>query len=147
MQITYQIARSVDLQDIRQFVDYWLSGRARGPDRQISSNDYFVSHRQHSDYLKEKTVLMAHNADILVGWAVMSKTGTLIHLLIHGHYRNQGIASRMIQILNPKTIRSKADQGTGDPGPWYERRGFIKTSTEPVGKNKNIDIYENASPP
>lgn len=144
MNISYRIARSVDLQDIRQFVDYWLSGRARGPDRKISSNDYFVSHRQHSDYLKEKKVLIAHNINTMVGWAVMSRSGTLIHLLVHGRYRNQGIASKIITILNPKTIRSKVDQGTGDPGPFYERRGFRKTSTEPVGKNKNIDIYENA---
>lgn len=141
--IFYRIAKQKDLPAIKQFVDYWLSGRAKRNDKAIASNDYFVSDSQHSDYLKEKKVLLAIRHYKIVGWAVLSKHDILVHILVSGHCRNRGIGKRMIQILNPTKIRSKSDQGTGDPGPWYERLGFQKTSTEKAGKNKNIEIYEN----
>ena len=142
MSITYKTPTIADVPAIKTFVDYWLSGRAKGTDKQTASNDYFVTNRQHLDYLKEKSVLVAHDASVIVGWAVMSRAATLLHLLVHGRYRGKGIASRMVQILNPISIRSKSDQGTGDPAGFYEKLGFKKTSTEKVGTNKNIEVFQ-----
>lgn len=142
MDIHYRPAKPSDLPVIRNFVDYWLSGRARGRDKTIASNDYFISVRQHSDYLKEKTVLLAFHRTQIVGWAVLSRSAVLVHLLVNGNYRGRGIGKQLIELLHPIKIRSKSDQGTGNPAKFYERVGFKKTLTEKVGKNKNIEIYE-----
>lgn len=142
--ISYRLAKPSDLPAIRHFVDYWLSGRAKKKDKAIASNDCFVSVRQHSDYLKEKKVLLAFHKTTIIGWAVLSRHEVLIHLLVNGNYRNTGIGKHLIEKLRPTKIRSKSDQGTGDPAPFYISQGFNKTNTEKVGKNKNIEIYEHA---
>lgn len=137
----YRTAEITDIPIIRNFVDYWLSGRGFYKGVPGSSNDYFVSQRQHEDYLKYKKVHLAFDNDRLVGWAVLQKNGSLIHLLVDGNYRGRGIGSSLVKILNPERVRSKYDQSTGNPEGFYKKLGYVKVGeTRRIGKNKNIDL-------
>ena len=137
---TFQIATKTDLPAIAKFVDFWLSGRAK--DKAISggSSDCFISHPRHKDYFRKYYILLCFYKNVIVGWAVMSKSQRLFHLLIAADHRGKGIGSRMLQILKPDIVRSKVDQGTGNPTEWYEKHGFKKEPGPLQGKNNNIQI-------
>lgn len=122
-------------------MDYWLSGGGKSDHIPNAGHDYFVRHGQHADYLKKYTVLLALVSGEIVGWAVKTHKNVLIHLLIAATFRGQHIGSEMLGRMQPDVIRSKFDQSTGDPGPFYTKLGFVKAIPERVGKKKNIEIY------
>jgi hypothetical protein len=130
----------LDLKAICNFVDYWLAGRAKRLGIKNASNDYFVSPGQHKDYLKNTIVLIAFDGDKMVGWGVKERTNVLIHLLIAADCRGFGVGAKMLEILNPDIIRSKTDQQTGDPGPFYEKNGYMRIGANLVGKKRNIQF-------
>lgn len=144
MDIHYRKPDKSDLRELRLFVDYWLSGRARGKDKQLASNDYFISTTQLADYLTQKHCLIALDDTEIVGWAVVSMHDVLVHILVNGNYRGLGIGSTLLKTLRPKRIRSKSDQGTGDPAKFYENLGFRKAPGPKTGKNQNIEMYDYA---
>lgn len=123
------MAQFDDLHEIQTFTDYWLSGRGLQKKELGAVNDVFISRGQHKGYLRISTVLLAYDDKKLVGWSVKHRNGTLIHMLVAGPYRGKGIGSEMLRILDPPLIRSKTDQTTGNPTPWYESRGYKKIST------------------
>lgn len=137
--ITYRPASGPDLENIRNFVDFWLSGKAKRLGIPGSGTDCFIPKGQQIDYLKYKTTYIATYEEKIIGWSVKSKNKTLIHLLIIPEYRGKGIGGHLLQILDPEFIRSKSDQSTGDPRKFYEKHGYEVTETN-LGKNKNIDI-------
>lgn len=141
MIIIYTIATADDLSRIQVFVDFWLSGRGMKTGAKGAVNDCFVSKGQHLGYIQKSTVLLADVNHQLVGWAVMHRNGTLIHLLVAGDYRGKGIGTRMLQILSPPKVRSKTDQSTGDPTSYYLSRGFCvshRESSRPTYRQPDI---------
>ena len=132
---SYRLAVLDDLESIVEFVDRLLSG-----------HDFFCPRGQHIGYFKYKTILVCFKSADLIGWAVRQKNGALIHLLVDPDYRGKGIGSHLLEILEPLLIRSKSDQSTGDPRPFYEKHGYTKDQGERVGKNKNIDLLSKPSP-
>ena len=139
--IVYRRATRKDLPDIRKFVDYWLSGRAKAKGIKNAGNDYFVTYNQHRSYIKNCYVWLALDNNLIVGWGVKQKNNVMIHLLVDANYRGRGIGAKMLELMNPDIIRSKSDQMTGDPATFYEKHGYMKISQKTmVGKKRNIDL-------
>lgn len=138
--IYYRTAVPVDLAIIREFTDFWLSGKGYTAKVPGAGHDFFIPTQRHSDYLKNYTTLLAFDQNKLTGWAVRQRDGTLIHLLVSSFYRGQGIGAHLLKLLTPTTVRSKSDQSTGDPLEFYLKHGFKKTSDQKTGKHQNIDI-------
>lgn len=139
-EIDYRAAEISDLPAIREFVDFWITGGGLRFGVEGASHDCFIPPGRHEKYVKQYSTIVAMHAWRVVGWAVKQKDGTLIHLLVAGDYRGQGIGDRLLAILDPPKVRSKFDQGTGDPIGFYERRGYVKQGERRVGKHQNIDI-------
>ncbi|MBA7675702.1 hypothetical protein ES703_83939 [subsurface metagenome] len=141
MEIEYRNGVIEDLQAIVAFVDFWLTGGGLADGVTGSAHDFFVPRGRHESYLKKYDVLLALLADEILGWAVKTKKGVLIHLLVAGTFRGQGIGSELLKRMAPNVVRSKFDQSTGDPAVFYLKHGFVKESTSRVGKKRNIDIF------
>ncbi|MFZ2149265.1 MAG: GNAT family N-acetyltransferase [Sedimentisphaerales bacterium] len=151
--VDYRRAGINDVERICKFVDFWLSGRGMKKGAPGAVNDYFVSVGQQRKYVKKYTTLIALLGDEIVGWAVMEPAGTLIHLLVKGDIRGKGIGKKMVQILEPKTVRSKSDQSSGDPIGFYEKIGYrrvervksmsrLDSDEVNPGRVENIDIFK-----
>lgn len=130
----YRIAHINDLDPIVSIVDRLLAGK-----------DFFCPRGQHIGYFKYKTILVCFDDSKLIGWAVRQKNGSLIHLLVDPEYRGHGIGGHMLELLEPLFVRSKFDQSTGDPLKFYEKHGYMKTTDERIGKNKNIDLLSRST--
>jgi len=142
--ITYRPATPDDLDDIVRFVDYWLSGLARKEGLQEGGKDYFVPKGRHEGFITKDShnVLIAIDTNHIVGWAVTTRKKSLIHLLISGEVRGQGIGKEMLHILDPDIVRSKIDQSTGDPSQFYLTQGYIDSELGLMGKHQNIRILK-----
>lgn len=125
----YRLAVLSDLDNIIELVDRLLSGR-----------DFFCPRGQHLGYFKYKTIVLSFDNSTLIGWAVRQRNGSLIHLLVEPSCRGKGVGSHLLKILDPLFIRSKFDQSTGDPLPFYEKHSYHKTTDKRIGKHKNIDL-------
>lgn len=143
MDLIYRKAKLYDLPNIVTFVDYWATGGAIKAGMSGGVHDFFVPPARHKKYIEEYTTLLAFYETYLIGWAVKTHLNVLIHLLIDARFRGKGIGSQMLQKLNPETVRSKFDQSTGNPAPFYEKHGYLKTSIDRIGKNKNIETFVN----
>lgn len=141
MEIVYRKAVIEDLPAIVAFVDFWLTGGGKAGGIPGAGHDYFVRVGQHESYLKKYDVLLAGYMGAIVGWAVKTKKGVLIHMLIAATFRGQGIGSEMLRRIQPDVVRSKFDQSSGDPAGFYKKHGYVKQTGERVGKKKNIDIF------
>lgn len=139
--ITYRPASGGDLEDIRLFVDFWLSGGAKRLGISGGGADYFVPKGQQIGYLKYKTTYIATFDEKIVGWAVRSQNDTLIHLLVSAEYRGKSVGGHLLNILNPAFVRSKSDQTTGNPLAFYRKHGYQILEPD-TGKHKNIDVMQ-----
>lgn len=141
--MTLMITRLADLTDLKaicQFTDFWLSGRGKAQNAPGAVNDYFISPSQHRKYIfKYNTFLVLEYLQILA-WAVQQYDKSLIHFLVAGDRRGRGIGTDLLKLINPPKIRSKLDQSSGDPGPFYEKRGYVKTKTIQSFSRFDIDI-------
>lgn len=153
LNITITKAKIEDLLEISQFADFWLSGRGIKNNAPGAVNDYFISPGQHKKYISKYQTWLARYHGLLVGWAVIQHDGSMIHLLISGYYRGQGLGTAFLNAINPKKIHSKSDQSSGNPEPFYVKNGYIKTDTvksksridiDKIKPNRkpNIDIFE-----
>ncbi len=138
--ITYRCAKAEDYERVIAFVDFWLSGRAKAKGIEGGGNDYFVTRQQHRSYFKNSHILLAETKGNVVGWGVKTVKNVLIHLLIDARERGRGIGKEMLERLDPDIIRSKSDQITGDPGPFYEKYGYVHIAERKVGSKRNIDL-------
>lgn len=127
--LRYRLSVLQDVEMVIEFVDRLLAGK-----------DFFCPRGQHIAYYKYKTIVITLDGSKLVGWAVRQRNGSLIHLLVDTDYRGQGIGTHLLKLLEPLFVRSKFDQSTGDPLPFYEKHGYHKTTDERIGRNKNIDL-------
>jgi len=136
-----------------QIYDHWHNGFYYRPailsdldpiislvDRLLAGRDFFCPRGQHIGYFKYKTIVLCFDENKLIAWSVRQKNGSLIHLLVDPDYRGKGIGGHLLEVLQPLLIRSKSDQSTGDPYPFYLKHGYEKTTDERVGKNRNIDL-------
>lgn len=141
MNFVYRKAVESDLDTIVRFVDYWLAGRGLADEIPGSAHDYFVPRGRHIKFLRKYNVLLAFYETGLVGWAVTTHLGVLIHLLVAGTFRHQGIGSKMLELMDPDTIRSKMDQAAGNPAEFYRKHGFVKLAAKLEGKKHNIETF------
>lgn len=141
MEVVYRKAVIEDLPAIVAFVDFWLTGGGVADGVSGAGHDFFVPYGRHKAYLEKYQVLLAICEGSIVGWAVKTKKGVLIHLLVAGTFRGNGIGGEMLGRMSPEVVRSKFDQSTGDPSGFYRKHGYIKASSERLGKKKNIDIF------
>lgn len=128
--ITYRTATLDDVPALCVFTDFWLAGRGKAKQVPGTSNDCFISAGQHKGYIQRSVVLLAYNEDVLIAWAVRHRNDTLIHMLVAAPYRGTGIGKKMVQMLNPRLVRSKIDQSTGNPTPFYEHIGYEQIATD-----------------
>lgn len=136
-----------DLPAIRTFVDFWISGRGTALNTPGATNDYFVSPKQHEKYLKKYNVILLYDQDSLIGWLVIQRQNTLIHLLIAGTHRHLGFGTRLLAHFKPHRIRSKSNQSSGDPRAFYERNGYTRVdSVQPVHTFNKTQLNPNRSP-
>lgn len=133
-------ATKKDLPAIINFVDYWLSGRAKKYWLNLAGNDYFVSPRQHTKYLNHYNVVLALDKGHIVGWAVKQHQQTLIHLLVAVDYRGKGVGQKLLRSLDPRIIRCKTDQSTGDPTSFFEKQGYKRLSNIKIGRRRQISL-------
>jgi len=141
-EITYRTAEKSDTDAIVTFVDYWLSGGAKHDLAPGGGQDYFVPRARHEGFLKKHHVLIALDGNHIVGWAVTTPKNSLIHLLVAGDCRGQGVGQEMLARLNPQLVRSKIDQTTGDPTEFYLQRGYQLTAQPIAGAKHNIRLLE-----
>lgn len=141
MAVEYRKAVSEDLESLTAFVDFWLTGGGQAAGIPGAGHDFFVPKGRHEAYLKKYSVLLATFEGEIVGWAVKTKKGVLIHLLVAVTFRARGIGSELLRRMSPEVVRSKFDQSTGDPAGFYAKHGFVKESSERVGKKKNIELF------
>jgi len=126
MEIETRKAEIKDLKAICHFTDFWLAGRGKRVDAPGAVDDYFISQSQHLKYIEKYTTTIAVQNKAVIAWAVVQLDGTMIHFLIAGDYRGQGLGTKMLKKLNPPKIRSKSNQSSGNPTPFYESRGYHK---------------------
>jgi len=141
MEIKYRSATMEDLEAIVRFVDYWLTGGAVSDHVPGATHDFFVPYGRQAKYLAKYDVLLAICERAIVGWAVKTNRGILIHLLVAVPFRGKGIGGEMLRILNPEIVRSKMDQKSGDPADFYMKYGYYKLSCERFGKKANIELF------
>ena len=138
--IFYRVTVPDDLIIVCNFTDFWMGGKGYKAKIPGAGKDYFIPRKQHIDYLRLYTTLLAFDQDKLVGWAVRQREGILIHLLVDASYRGRGIGAHLLELLTPISVRSKSDQSTGDPLNFYLKHGYEKTSDQKTGKHQNIDV-------
>ena len=113
-----------DLDLVSGFVDWWLSGRGKRHGVVGAVNDYFISKGQHKKYIVRYRTWLCFDQLELIGWAVVEPSGTLIHILIAGPRRGEGIGKMLMKMIAPKLVRSKMDQASGNPIGFYIALGY-----------------------
>lgn len=138
--IDYQDATIDYLKVVIRFTDFWLSGRGKRLGISGAVDDCFISPSQHKKYITRYRTLLGFYGTKLVSWAVVEPSGTLIHMLVDGSFRGKGIGRQMMKLLQPKFVRSKSNQSTGNPIGFYERLGYRKVATEQSRSRLDIDV-------
>jgi len=136
--LQYRQAVLDDVKALCKFTDWWLSGRGKAEGVPGAVNDCFVSPGQHGKYIvRYKTWICLDDLEI-IAWAVVEPSSTMIHLLVSGDYRSNGIGQRLVKILSPRIVRSKLDQSCGDPIGFYNKLGYRKVKR--VKSRSRLDI-------
>ena len=141
MEVQYRQANESDIPAITAFVDYWLAGRGLADHTPGSAHDYFVPAGRHLKFVTKYTTIIALLENCIVGWSVKTHLGVLIHLLVAGTFRGQGIGSKLLKLQNPETVRSKMDQTAGDPAQFYANSGYARAPEPAQGKKHNIELF------
>jgi len=140
--LEYRRAVEADLPAISAFVDFWLAGRGIADGVIGSAHDYFVPKGRHLKFILKYSTIIALLNGFIIGWSVKSHLGVLIHLLVAGPFRHQGIGSKLLALQKPDLIRSKVDQAAGNPAKFYVKLGFSKLAEPRRGKRKNIELFQ-----
>ena len=147
-----QRAKIEDLKEICRFTDFWLAGRGKKIGACGATNDCFISPSQHKKYIEKYATWIIKEEEKIIAWSVTQHDGSLIHFLIAGTHRGKNIGSTFLDALSPAQIHSKSNQQSGNPGPFYEKHGYIKTESRQSksrldidkikpNRKKTIDIY------
>lgn len=138
MYVTIYQAKLENLKKICNFTDFWLAGRGKRINAPGAVDDYFISPSQHKKYIEKYSTFIVCDENIIVAWAVIQNDGSLIHFLIAGTHRRQGIGRMFLKRLNPQLIHSKSNQSSGDPSGFYEKLGYKKVRS--VKSKSRLDI-------
>lgn len=141
MEVQYRQANEADLPAITAFVDYWLRGDGIPDGVPGSAHDYFVPAGRHLKFVTKYSTIIALLANCIVGWSVKTHKDVLIHLLVAGTFRGQGIGSKLLALQNPEIVRSKMDQAAGNPAAFYANSGYARTPEPAQGKKHNIELF------
>ncbi|GAH11727.1 unnamed protein product, partial [marine sediment metagenome] len=134
-------ANEADVPAIIAFVDFWLKGQGLPAKIPGSAHDYFVPAGRHPKFVTKYTTIIALIGNCIIGWSVKTHKGVLIHLLVAGTFRHQGIGSELLALQDPETIRSKMDQSAGDPAEFYANSGYTRAPVPAQGKKHNIELF------
>jgi len=146
-------ATIADLKDICFFTDFWLAGRGIRMNAPGAVNDYFISPSQNKKYIEKYETWLVCEEKEIIAWAVIQHDGSLIHMMVAGTHRKEGIGMKFLKEIAPKKIHSKSNQSSGNPNGFYEKAGYVKTGTVQSksrldinkikpNRKKIIDIYE-----
>lgn len=138
--LTYRRAVLGDLKELCKFTDWWLAGRGKRQGVTGAVDDCFITPGQHRKYICRYLTWVCCDGYKIVGWAVVERSDTMIHLLVASNYRGKGIGTMLLSYLSPRFIRSKLDQSSGNPIGFYEKLGYRKVAT--VKSRSRIDIDE-----
>lgn len=83
-------------------------------------------------------VWIAELGHVLVGVAITTHGTRLINALIHPAYRRLNIGRALIHASGATEVRAKLDMSAGDPRPFYEAIGFVRTGEQ--NEKGNIEI-------
>lgn len=133
-------AKIEDLNKIKEFTDFWLAGRGLPSKAPGAVNDYFISPSQHKKYIEKYSTFIVTTNNSIIAWAVTQKNSSLIHFLVSGYHRHQGIGKTFLTFISPQTIHSKSNQSSGNPGPFYEHMGYKKIRSVKSKSRYDIDI-------
>ncbi len=153
MKPTIQKATLLDLPAIKTFTDFWLAGRGMRVNTPGAVNDYFISPSQHKKYITRYQTFIIILDQKLIAWCVIQNDGSMIHLLVAGSHRGQGLGTLILHKLNPHRVHSKSNQSSGDPAGFYEHNGYqlvdrvqsrsrLDIDRIRPNRKKVIDIYE-----
>lgn len=84
----------------------------------------------------------------ICGVAFVTRSGSLIQLLIRPDCRGMGLGKELLEYAKPKMIRCKTDVVTGDPRQFYFKCGYKKYQSTldgdiaKTGKKDNIILLE-----
>ena len=132
--LTYRQMIEPDIPKVLGFVDIFLR------------KSWFVRRKYCFDHMSESCVVL--DGDKLVGWIFIDGKKvekTLYNLIIHPKYRGRNIGRILIEKLQPKIIRSKTDQATGDPTEFYKKLGY-EIVEKNQGKKRKINIMKKIEP-
>jgi GNAT superfamily N-acetyltransferase len=130
MSVDYRRATLADVPAMVGFVDLFLAARRKDPTGKRIGRDCFVPRGRYPQYVNTYTTWLALLDNTIVGWAVVTHKGVLIHLLVHPDHRGQGIGSQLLSLSAPTEIRSKSDQSTGNPKAFYLKHGYYHNRSE-----------------
>lgn len=139
--VEYRIANESDLPAIIAFVDFWLAGRGLADGVPGSAHDFFVPAGRHKKFVTKYVTWLALLENCIIGWSVKTHKDVLIHLLVAGTFRHRGIGSKLLELTDPGTVRSKIDQAAGNPADFYLKRGFTRLPIPRSGKKHNIEHF------
>ena len=109
-----------DFEEIVEFVDKHLHNPYHDPG--------FISSGLIRDRIRRATVWMVGSNHLILGIAIGRPNGGLWNLVVHKHFRKQGIGSTLVRAVNPRYVRIKCKGGLPDPTLFYVKNGFT-----PVG--------------
>lgn len=137
--IVYRKGNIDDLKSVSRFTDFWISGRGKRVNEPGAVDDCFISPSQHKKYICKYRTFLCLNGSTIIGWAVVEPSNTLIHLLVAGNRRGEGIGSMLVKLIEPRCIRSKSDQSSGNPESFYLKLGYRKVCSERSRSRLDID--------
>ena len=138
----YRDATLDDLKAVSRFTDFWLSGRGKRVKAPGAVDDCFISPSQHKKYIRRYRTFLCLKELEIIGWAVVEPSETLIHLLVAGNFRGQGIGRKILTMIAPIYVRSKSDQSSGNPIGFYNRLGYRKVANEKSRSRLDIDVIK-----
>lgn len=139
LMLLYRDAIIEDLKAVSRFTDFWISGRGKRVNAPGAVDDCFISPSQHTKYICKYRTFLCLDGAVIIGWAVVEPSGTMIHLLVAGNRRGEGIGKAMMGILCPNLVRSKSDQSSGNPIRFYEKLGYHLLRSERSRSRLDID--------
>jgi len=134
--LTFRRGTDQDIPKILGFVDIYLR------------KDWLVRRNYLWDTMHNDETWVVFDGKKLVSWATVGRKSRrgLWNLLVHPKYRGRRIGSVLVEALKPDYVRSKADQSTGDPTPFYEKLGY-ETVQGHAGRKGNINIMRRRKSP
>ena len=139
-------AQKEDIEDIVSFIDTFYRKDYFLPKKNVTRMVTGEVEERFGNNRQPIHVWLSKDEQGISGVAFVTRSLTLIQLLIRPDCRRIGLGGFLLSIAAPKKIRCKTDVVTGDPTGFYMKNGFVEYQNtldgEPakVGKRNNILI-------